>query len=186
MIKKIVLTILGLVVLLFGVIAIAVFITPSEYKVEREITINRPKDAVFDYVKFLKNQNTWGPWIKKDPKMKLDYRGNDGYAGFVSAWESDNGEVGVGEQEIKKIIEGDRIETELRFKKPFESTSNAYMITEATGPETTKVRWGFTGSMPKPMNLMLVLMDMDKEVGSEFDEGLTNLKRILETPPIVN
>jgi len=186
MIKKILITILTLIVLLFGVVVLLAFTISGDYKVEREITINRPKAAVFDYIKMLKNQNTWGPWTKKDPAMKLDYRGNDGYAGFVSSWKSENPEVGAGEQEIKKVTEGDRLDTELRFKEPFESKSDAYMITEATGPETTKVKWGFSGTMPRPLNLMMLVMDMDKEVGNEFDEGLANLKRILETPPIVN
>ena len=118
MIKKILIAVVGLVVLLVAVIVIAAMVTPTDCKVEREITINRPKGQVFDYVKMLKHQSTWGPWSKKDPAMKMDYRGNDGYPGFVSAWKSENAEVGSGEQEIKKVVDGERIDTELRFKEP--------------------------------------------------------------------
>ena len=89
-------------------------------------------------------------------------------------------------EEIKSIVEGSRLDTELRFIKPFASTSQAFLTTEATGDTSTRVRWGFTGSMPRPMNLMLLVMDMDKEIGKDFDEGLSNLKQILETPPTVN
>jgi uncharacterized protein YndB with AHSA1/START domain len=186
MIKKLLFGLLGLVVALIAVVAVLSFVAPKDFKVEREVTINRPKTAVFDYLKMLKHQDTWGPWAKKDPAMKREFRGNDGYVGFVSVWDSDKPDVGAGEQEIKKITEGERIDTELRFKKPFESTSDAYMITEAVGPDQTKVKWVFTGSMPRPMNIMLMMMDMDKEVGKDFGEGLANLKKILETPPIVN
>ncbi len=186
MIKKILLAIVAVVVLLFACVVILAFTVSGDYKVEREVTINAPKSNVFDYVKHLKNQDTWGPWIKKDPAIKQEYRGTDGNTGFVSAWTSENPEVGAGEQEIKSIAEGSRLDTEIRFKKPFESTSQAFITTEATGANTTKVKWGFTGSMPRPMNLMLLVMDMDKEVGKDFEDGLSNLKRILETPPTIN
>ena len=186
MIKKVLLAIAALIVLLVAAVVILAFTVSPDYKVEREVTINRPKSDVFAYVKKLKNQNTWGPWFKKDPAMKQDFKGEDGYIGFVSAWKSTNPEIGEGEQEIKNIVEGSRLDTELRFIKPFESTNQAFITTEATGNTSTRVRWGFTGSMPRPMNLMLLMMDMDKEVGKDFQEGLSNLKEIMETPPTVN
>ena len=186
MIKKILLTVAALIVLLIAAVVILAFAVSPDYKVEREITIERPKSDVFDYVKNLKNQDTWGPWTKKDPAIQQEFRGNDGYVGFVSAWKSDNTEVGEGEQEIKNVTDGSRLDTEIRFKKPFQSTSQAFITTEATGSNTTRVRWGFTGSMPRPMNLFMLVIDMDKEVGKDFDEGLSNLKRILEAPPTYN
>lgn len=178
--KKILGILGGLLLLIVVVLAGLVFITPSEFKVEREVTINKPKAEVFAYIKQLKNQNDWGPWVKKDPAMKQEFKGNDGEVGFVSMWDSSHEEVGTGEQEIKKIVEGERLESEIRFKKPFESTAQAYITTEEASPTSTKVKWGFTGNMPKPMNLMLVFIDMNKEVGKDFDEGLKNLKTIME------
>ena len=186
MIKKILLAIVALIVVGIAVVAVAAIVTPTECRVEREVTINRPKAAVFDYVRYLKHQNTWGPWFKKDPGMKQEFRGNDGYVGFVSAWKSDHGDVGSGEQEIKRIVDGERIDTELRFTDPYESKNDAYLTTEATGPETTKVKWGFTASVPRPLNVMMLAVDMDAMIGKDFEEGLSNLKRILETPPTVN
>jgi len=100
--------------------------------------------------------------------------------GFVSAWDSEMNEVGKGEQEIKKIIEGDRIDFELRFIKPFEATDNAYMSTESVADSSTKVTWGFNGRMNYPMNLMLLTMNMDEMLGKDLQEGLVNLKANLE------
>jgi hypothetical protein len=34
--------------------------------------------------------------------------------------------------------------------------------------------------MPRPMNLMMVVMNMDDAVGKDFEEGLGTLKAILE------
>ena len=174
--KRILLGILGIIVLL---LVVALFVK-KEYAVEREIAINKPKQEVFDYVKFLKNQDNFSVWAQTDPNMKKDFRGTDGTVGVVSAWDSENKQVGKGEQEIKNIIEGERIDFELRFLKPFEATDNAFMSTEAVGGNQTKVKWGFNGKMPYPMNLMLLVMNMDKMLGDQLQTGLNNLKTILE------
>lgn len=178
--RKILVALAVSAVLLVAIVAVLAFIAPTGIKVERSITINKPKAEVFDYLRLLKNQSNWGTWFKKDPGMKLESRGTDGTVGYVSAWDSQNADVGAGEQEITKIVDGERVDTQLRFKRPFESQSDAYMIAESAGDVQTKVRWGFSGSMPRPMNVMLLMMDMDKEVGKDFDEGLNNLKNILE------
>ena len=112
--------------------------------------------------------------------MKKEYRGTDGTVGFVSAWDSEKGDVGKGEQEIKKITDGERIDFELRFIKPFESTEPAYLITESTSDNQTKVKWGFSGKMKYPMNLMLLCMNMEEMIGKDLQTGLNNLKTTLE------
>ncbi len=41
-------------------------------------------------------------------------------------WSSENEKVGAGEQEIIAIVEGERIDFELRFLAPFRSTDPTY------------------------------------------------------------
>jgi uncharacterized protein YndB with AHSA1/START domain len=177
---KILKTILIAVGILIAIPLIVSLFVKKDYEVEREITINKPKEEVFDYVKLLKNQNNYSKWATMDPDMKKTYRGTDGSVGFVSAWESDNKDVGKGEQEIKKITEGERIDFELRFFEPFESTEPAYMTTESVSENQTKVRWGFNGHMDYPMNIMMLFMDFEKIIGDDLDTGLKNLKSVLE------
>ena len=116
--KKIAIGILSLIALL---LIVALFVR-KDYAVVREVTINKPSQEVFDYVKFLKNMGNYSVWAKLDPNMKKEYRGTDGTVGFVSAWESNVKNVGTGEQEITKIVPGQRLDVELRFVKPFKST----------------------------------------------------------------
>ncbi|MDP3682284.1 MAG: SRPBCC family protein [Flavobacterium sp.] len=175
-IKKILLGLFAIIVL---ALLIALFL-PKEYAVEREITINKSKDSVFNYIKYLKNQDNFSVWSSKDPAMKKTFTGTDGTVGAIAGWDSKDKNVGVGEQEIKKIVEGKRIDFELRFKVPFESTDNAYMITEAISANQTKVKWGFDGKMPYPMNLMLPIMNMEEMLGKDLQDGLNNLKAVLE------
>jgi uncharacterized protein YndB with AHSA1/START domain len=172
---------IGLFLIAFVALAlILAFFVNGDYAVEREVTINKPKHDVFAYVKYLKNQNNYSKWASMDPHMKTSFSGTDGTPGFVSAWESQKDGVGKGEQEIKKITEGERIDYELRFMEPIASTEQAYMITEAVDNNHTKVKWGFAGRMKYPMNLMCLVMNMDEMVGPDFEQGLTNLKAIME------
>ena len=172
---------------IFAVIAIIIAIplvvalfVKKDYVVERVIIINKPKAEVFEYIKFLKNQDNYSKWNMMDPDMKKTYQGTDGTVGFISAWESKKENVGAGEQEIVNMIDGERIDTKLRFKVPFESQNDAYMITEDMSNNQTKVKWGFKGAFPYPFNLMGLFMDMEKAVGGDLEVGLQNLKNLLE------
>ena len=166
---------------IIAIVLIAAIFVNGEYAVEQEVTINRPKAEVFDYLKYLRNQDEFSKWASMDPNMKKDFRGTDGTVGFVSAWDSGSDEVGKGEQEIIGIVEGERIDYELRFLEPFESTDKAYIITESAGMSQTTVKWGINGKMPYPMNLMLLFMDMEEMLGADLSEGLNNLKVKLES-----
>lgn len=178
--KKVLSVILGLIVFAVIVIAVLVFVSPTDFKVQREVVIDKPKAEVFSYLKMLKNQNEWGPWVQKDPDIKLEYSGTDGEIGFVSKWDGDPEKVGIGEQEIKKIVENERIETELRFFKPWEATNTGFIITEDAGEGKTKVTWGFSGTMDRPMNLVLLITPFEAEVAKDFEKGLQKLKLVVE------
>jgi hypothetical protein len=166
-----------LAVLIIAVLILGLF-GKKEMVAEREIVINKPKAVVYDYIKLLANQNNYSKWASMDTSMKKSYRGTDGTIGFVSAWDG-NGEVGKGEQEIKKIS-ADRIDYELRFERPFKSTNTAFMSTMAINDSATKVIWGFEGKINYPLNAMSVFTDMSKSIGDDFETGLKNLKPILE------
>ncbi|WP_294819785.1 SRPBCC family protein [uncultured Flavobacterium sp.] len=172
--KGILFTVLGIIVLL---LVIALFVA-RDYAIEREIVINKPEAEVFEYIKHIKNQDNYSIWNMMDPNKKQTFTGTDGTVGFIYAWDG-NSDVGAGEQEITKIEEGSRIEMELRFKRPMEGVGFAYMATEDAGNGATKVKWGMTGKSSYPMNLMNLMME--SMMGDGLEEGLTNLKKNLES-----
>lgn len=177
MLKKFSIAVLILIALPF---IIALFVQ-KEYSVVTQITIDKPVAEVFDYVKYLKNQDNFSVWAQMDPDMVKSYRGTDGTVGFVSRWESQLEDVGVGEQEIMRIDEGKRIDFELRFFSPFESTDPAFMSTEAAGAKQTLVQWGFDGHLDYPMNLMFLFLDFETMIGNDLNQGLEQLKQQLES-----
>jgi len=164
---------------LIAALLLAGLVISKDIKATRELVINKPVNEVFNYIKYLKNQQNYSKWATLDPTIKNEFRGTDGTVGFVNSWEG-NKKVGVGEQEITGITEGKSLSTELRFIKPFKSVAKAVMTTEPAGGNATKVGWGFESKMNYPMNVMKLFMNMEKAIGNDFSTGLTNLKAVLE------
>jgi hypothetical protein len=165
---------IGLVV----VFALLAIFAPKKINVEREMIIKKPVNEVFAMLLKLKEQNKWSVWAKMDPNMKVTFTGVDGTVGFVSAWEG-NKQVGKGFQEIKSFVSNERIDIRLKFEKPWESDSQSYYITESVNGDTL-VKWGLITTMPIPMNLFSLFMNMDKVLGKDLIGGLTNFKEIME------
>ncbi len=175
---NIIITILLALVAVIVVFLIAALFVKKEYIIEGKIVVNTPKQAVFEYVKQFKNQKYYNKWTMTDPDVRLNYTGVDGEIGFISAWESDNKNVGKGEQEITKIVEGEKIETELRFIKPFTDTASAHFVFEEAANGNTAITWSLYGVRKYPLNLML--KGLDKMLLKDMQISLNNIKNILE------
>lgn len=166
---------------LIGLILLIALFVEQDYHIERTVSIDKPSEEVFDYVRYLKNQDEFSVWNQADPNMKKSFSGTDGTVGFTYSWDSKNEDVGAGSQKITKITEGKRIDYDLQFKEPYESNAKTYMETTATGETSTTVTWAFDGTTPYPFNFFCLFMDMDAMIGKDLDKGLKNMKRILES-----
>ncbi len=102
-----------IIIVLSGILALLLLIglfVKKSYAVKREVIIQKPLTTVFGYIKLLKNQDDFSVWAKLDPDMKKEFKGIDGTPGFLSAWDSQNKNAGKGEQEILKVVEGERVD----------------------------------------------------------------------------
>lgn len=174
------LTFLGIIDGVITVLLIVAAVAPKAYALQRSITIAKPVAEVFDYIKYLKNQDKFSKWATMDPNMQKTYTGVDGTPGFISAWDSRDKNVGKGEQEILKITHNSQVDFQIRFIKPFAGVAQACMNTVAETENSTTVSWAFESKMAFPMNIMLLFMNMDKMIGKDLETGLENLKRNLE------
>jgi len=168
-----------IIVLLIAIPLVAALFISKDYSIERDIVIERPVGDVFEYLKYLRNQDNFSKWATLDPDMKQEYEGTDGTVGFKSSWEG-NRDVGKGEQTIVHIVEGKRIDYKLQFIEPFEAVADSYMSTESISENQTRVIWAFSSTMPYPFNIMRVFMNLDDAIGEDLHVGLVNLKNILE------
>lgn len=175
MIIKIIVVIIAIISLC---LVVAMF-SQNKYTLTREITINRPADKVFDYVKYLKNQPEYNKWLLLDPNTKISYKGApDGTPGAILTFESSNSKTGKGEFETKKITAGEKVEFEIRF---LAFTANGYMAVKSLSPDSTKLTWVYNSGMNWPVNFILLFMDMDKIIGNDIAESLNNMKHRLES-----
>lgn len=181
---KIALSILLVLTSLVTVLLLVGLLIKKEYAIAREIIINKSKNEVFNYVKFQKNQEHYSKWVMTDPLAKKAFRGTDGTVGFVYAWDSENKNVGKGEQEIRKIIDDEKIELEIRFIKPFDGTGYTHMTTESINNDQTKITWGMKGRNKYPFNLMNLFIN--GILGKDIETSLVTLKNVLENKPMVS
>lgn len=177
MITKILIGLVLCIVALVALVLITALFVKKEYLVEREITIDKPQSKVFEYLKYLKNQENYSVWVMTDPHMKKIYKGTDGTVGFIYGWNGNN-KAGEGEQELKSILENERLDMEIRFERPFKSVGYVHFLTEALSDTQTKVKWGMKGKSSYPMNFMNLFTG--SILGSDLDKSLGNLKTILE------
>ena len=174
---NILITILLVVAGIIALLLIIALFMKREHYVKREIIINAPRQKVFDYLKLLENQDKFNKHAMAGPDRKREYKGTDGTVGFIYAWKGDK-KAGEGEKEIKHIIEGKRIETEIRFVKPMSATACIIMETESLSDDQTKVSWSNAGTLKYPINIMIPMME--KMLPKDMDISLSTLKNILE------
>lgn len=166
---------LGILILVVLALVLALF-APKRFDADGDIVINRSSQEVFNYVKYLKNQENYAVWYKMDPAATRTYSGVDGTVGATVEWDGEK--TGQGRQVITNIVNGQRIESELFFMGSADP-AKALLTVEEEGPSSTEVDWSIIGETPYPLNLMNWFMDMDRD----FEQGLQNLKEILESRP---
>src|SRR5690554_1047567 len=169
---KIIFIVLFIIIIIPLIVALFV---PKESNSEGQVVINRSHQEVFDYIKLGKNQDNFGVWHLSDPNMKTTEEGIDGTVGFKYSWESDK--LGKGAQVITRIVEGERMESDMFFYDFGDTPNKSYFILENQGVNKTLVRWGISWETPYPRNLMSLFYNMDKD----FEKGLQTLKEILES-----
>jgi hypothetical protein len=174
---NILLTILLVVAGIIALLLLIALFMKKEHYVKREITINAPRQKVFDYIKLLKNQDEFNKNAMAAPDRKKEFKGTDGTVGYIYAW-SGNKNAGEGEKEIKNIIEGKSIETEIRFVKPMITSARIIMETVSLSDDQTKVYWSNAGTLKYPINILIPMME--KHVKKDMDSSLSTLKNILE------
>lgn len=164
------------------VVAFTAFVAmqPSEFQITRSTTIDAPPSAVFAHVDDLHAWERWSPWATLDPKMKTAYEGPASGTGAIYAWDG-NDDVGAGRMTITDSRPHQRIAIELEFMRPFEASNTAEFTFEPEGGgDRTVVTWTMTGHNDFMGKLVSLFVDMDAMIGGAFDEGLAQMKAVVE------
>lgn len=174
MLKKIAIGLVAVIVVLIVVIAVQ----PSSYTVERATKIEAPPNTVYGVLADLNRFTSWSPFLKVDPNAKVTVTGPVGQVGHKYEWDG-NDEVGAGSMAITSIEAGKSVTVDLHFVRPFESKAKVTWTVAPDGEGTTAT-WGMEAQNDFIGKAMCLVFPMEEMLGKQFDEGLANLKRVVE------
>lgn len=173
-IKRILIILVTLIVLAL----IVAFFLPSKSSVERSVVINAKTDKIMSQIIDLKKWDFWSPWKLDDTAAKYTYNDTVGIGAFME-WKGEM--VGHGNLRITAIEPGKSITYILSFIKPFKSKSTGMFAFDST-PEGVKVTWKNEMALAWPISRWMgVFIDFDKQMGPDFEKGLTLLRNHVET-----
>jgi uncharacterized protein YndB with AHSA1/START domain len=155
-------------------------VAEATYTVERSATVHAEPERVYEQIVDFHRWPAWSPWEDVDPDLHRTYSGPAEGVGSVYEW-TGNRKAGAGRMEMTDAERPDRVVIDLRFLKPFKSTSTITftLVPDAGG---TRVTWTMTGTRTMALKLMGVFTSMDKLVGGDFEKGLARLRAVAETP----
>lgn len=169
---------LALAVIVVGLV-IVIAMQPSEFRIERSATIAAPPEEVFAQVNDFHAWKEWSPWAKLDPQSKETYEGPEAGTGAIFKW-SGNNEVGEGMMTITDSRPNELILIKLEFMRPFAATNTAEFAFKPEGNQT-RVTWAMFGKNTFMSKAIHLVMDMDKMVGANFEQGLAQMKSVAES-----
>jgi hypothetical protein len=160
------------------VVLFAIFVStrPSDFRVSRTGRISAPQDVVFENVNDLHKWEAWSPWAKMDPNAKSTYAGPVAGPGSSMEWNGNN-KVGAGRMTIEDSRANERIQIKLEFFKPFKATNTAEFTFKPEGSQTS-VTWTMSGKNNFMGKAMHMIINCDKMIGGQFEQGLANLNSV--------
>jgi Polyketide cyclase / dehydrase and lipid transport len=176
MFKKILIVLGGLIAAFLIVVAMQ----PSGYAIARSQTIAAAPNVVFAQVNNLHHWDAWSPWAKLDQAAKNSFEGPQDGTGAVFRW-AGNDQIGEGSMTIIESKPGELVRIRLDFLKPMAGTSES-QFTFAKDGNKTVVTWSMTGKNDFIGKAFCLFINMDRMLGHQFEQGLSNLKRVVETP----
>lgn len=176
MLKKILMGVAAVI----SIFVVVVMIQPDDFRTSRSIAVAASPQKVFEQVNDLHKWEVWSPWVKIDPNSKTTYEGPAQGEGAVFKW-SGNDQVGVGLMTITESRPDELVRFKLEFLKPFQGTSTAeFTFKEENGQ--TIVTWSMFGQNNFIGKAMSLVMNCDKMMGGQFEQGLAQLKSVVENP----
>ena len=171
-------TILFIIIAVLAIFAFYINSRPDDFTMTRTAIMKASPSAVFEQVNDFHNWNSWSPWAKMDPNAKNTLAGPDSGIGAKFGWDG-NSKVGAGSMEITESKPNELIVMRLEFIRPFKGV-NTTRFTFTPESDQTLMTWTMTGKGNFMTKAMALLMNCDKMVSGQFDQGMASIKTIVE------
>jgi effector-binding domain-containing protein len=174
---------IGIILLLFAAgYTLLCFVGPKRPDVKKSIVIEASPEAVFNYVNDLNTWPQWASWFKSDSTMKVSFAGLSIGKGASYSWTSKKS--GDGTMTIVTSDAAKLIQTEIVFSD-FNGKSLSDFIFESIEGGKTMLTWTMGADTDFPFfgRGFLWLMNFNKAIGKDYEKGLANLKKLIESNP---
>ena len=178
MVRKIAVTLVGLVALAVLVVVGLALTKPRELYVERHLEVAATPAAVYALINDLHRFTEWSPWQKLDPAMTSRYAGPGSGIGASYSW-TGNRSVGAGRLTITDTQPGASVGMRLEFLEPFAATNQVQFSLDPV-ESGTRITWAMTGRNDFMTRVGSVFIDMEAMIGRDFETGLASLKALSE------
>jgi uncharacterized protein YndB with AHSA1/START domain len=169
---------IALAIIVAGLIVV-VAKQPADFRITRSATIPAPPLVVFDEVNDFHRWAAWSPWARMDPTAKNTFEGTPAGVGSTFSWVG-NAKVGEGKMTLLESRPSQLIRIRLDFLKPMKATNIAEFTFNPAGGGTL-VTWTMTGTNNFMGKAFGLLVNCDKMIGGQFEEGLRNLSEVTAT-----
>ena len=161
--------------ILMGV-AVVFFATllPSSFEVSREITIDRPIQTVYQSLADLSKWSQWDPWQRKDTNLSLKVTQQTPDQ-TDAVWLKDGNKAGT----IKLEIKAPREELVITIENVSMPTRTLIVRLQDLGGKV-RVQWTVTGENGLYPLGNIFALQMEKYVGTNYEDALKQLKSHLE------
>jgi uncharacterized protein YndB with AHSA1/START domain len=176
---KVLAVVVAILVIALAVVLVLASTKPDTFRVERSAVIKAWPEKIFPLIADFHQWGRWSPYETRDPAMKRTYGGAESGKGATYAWEGDSN-VGKGHMEILDAPAPQKVVIKLDFLKPFEAHNTAEFTLQPQG-DGTRVTWAMQGPTPFIGKIMHLFINMDRMVGADFEVGLANLRKAMES-----
>ena len=169
--------ILLVVAAIVTVLAIMIATRPAAFRIERSITIAAPASLVYSHIENLRAWSAWSPYDKLDPAAQKSYLGPAAGPGAIMHYAGKK--AGEGKMTITSVHPNELVAVRAEFIKPFTAT-NEIEFTLKPAVNGITVTWAMSGRNGFVFKAFGLVVNVDRMIGTEFERGLTDLKRLSE------
>jgi uncharacterized protein YndB with AHSA1/START domain len=167
---------IALLLVIGAVLAIAAT-RPDTFAFARTARIAASPERLFPLIDDLRQMNRWNPYALRETGGTTAYSGPASGKGAAFAFAGSKS--GTGSIEIVDSTFPCEVVLRLSMLKPFKA-DNTVNFRLARQGRATDVTWAISGRQPLLAKVMGLVLDCEKMMGRDFEEGLANLKAIAE------
>ena len=167
---------LSFIILLLLILGIIGYFLPTNFTVSRTETISSTAAHIHEYVGDLNKWQSWTAWKGEDPEIEITIGERTTGIGASQSWKDKHG---GGSLTFTSWSPEKGIEYDLFFQGGKYKSKSAIQY-DSSSQTRTRVHWTLEGDMSMPIIGGYFALFMKYSIGKMFQDGLNQLKTIVE------